>query len=66
MQCDSGDPWHVHTIDAPVFLGGDAVAALAVSLTAAENASTDRALAARASPPSNDRAHQPPVAAVLH
>ena len=43
MQCDSGDPWHVHMIDAPVFLGGDAVAALAVSLTAAEKASTDLA-----------------------
>jgi hypothetical protein len=28
MRCGSGAPWHAHTIAAPVFLGGDAIAAL--------------------------------------
>jgi hypothetical protein len=52
-------------IAAPVFLGDDAVAALAVSLTAAEHVTTD-ARACRADDPRHDHAHQSPVAAVLH
>ena len=52
-------------VAAPVFLGDDAIAALAVSLTAAAHATTD-AHARRAHDPRHDRAHQPPVAAVLH
>jgi hypothetical protein len=46
-------------------LGDDAVAALAVSLTTAEHATTG-ARACRAHHPRYDRAHQPPVAAVLY
>jgi hypothetical protein len=71
MQCDSGDPWHVHTIDAPVFLGGDAVAALAVSLTAAEKASTDaracraRQLAEQLLRLPATRRHRPPLTSLL-
>lgn len=65
MQSDSGATRDVHAIAAPVFLGNDAVAAMAVSLTAAEHATTDTR-ACRAHHQRHDRAHQPPVAAVLH
>jgi hypothetical protein len=44
MQGDSGAPWRVRTIAATVFSGDEAIAALAVSLTAATHSS---ALAAR-------------------
>jgi DNA-binding IclR family transcriptional regulator len=44
----SGAPRHVRTIATPVFLADDAVAALAVSLPAAEHSAHDAdALAAR-------------------
>jgi hypothetical protein len=41
MRGDSGAPRHVHTIAATVFLADDAIAALALSLTAAHHATAD-------------------------
>jgi hypothetical protein len=50
MRSDSGAPRHVRTIAAPVFLADDAVAALAVSLPAAEHSTNDADALARAPP----------------
>ncbi|MGZ6585785.1 MAG: hypothetical protein ACXVHB_17445 [Solirubrobacteraceae bacterium] len=41
MQRDSSARWDVHAFAAPVLQADDAVAALAVSLTAADHATTD-------------------------